>query len=125
MFSSERQVAALHAEQSAQQEQALARIIDWAANVGRNVDALTMRERREVIAALGAQVRVWKVEDRDPRIAIDLNLPVSGVLPVIAEPDGSTSVCVTTVTGKIQKFIMREQSIEEWGLHTAAGVQTA
>lgn len=84
-----------------------------------------MRERREVIAALGAQVRVWKVEDRDPRIAIDLNLPVSGVLPVIAEPDGSTSVCVTTVTGKIQKFIMRQQSIEEWGLQTAAGVQTA
>jgi fatty-acyl-CoA synthase len=30
-----------------------------------------------------------------------------------------------TVTGKIQKFIMRQQSVEEWGLHTAAGVQTA
>ena len=30
-----------------------------------------------------------------------------------------------TVTGKIQKFIMRQQSIEEWGLQTAAGMQTA
>ena len=125
MLSSERQIAALHAEQSERQEQALARIIDWAANVGRNVDALTMRERREVIAALGARVRVWKKEDRDPRIALDLHLPISGELPVITESDGSTSVCVTTVTGKIQKFIMRQQSVEEWGLHTAAGVQTA
>jgi fatty-acyl-CoA synthase len=30
-----------------------------------------------------------------------------------------------TVTGKITKYIMRQQSIEEWELHTAAGVQTA
>ena len=30
-----------------------------------------------------------------------------------------------TVTGKVQKFIMREQSIEELGLHAAAGVETA
>ncbi len=30
-----------------------------------------------------------------------------------------------TVTGKVQKFLMREQSIEELGLQTAAGVQTA
>lgn len=30
-----------------------------------------------------------------------------------------------TVTGKIQKFIMRQQSIEEWRLHAAEGVQTA
>ena len=30
-----------------------------------------------------------------------------------------------TVTGKIQKFIMRQQSMEEWGLQKAAGVQTA
>ena len=30
-----------------------------------------------------------------------------------------------TVTGKVQKFLMREQSIEELGLHTAASVQTA
>lgn len=30
-----------------------------------------------------------------------------------------------TVTGKVQKFLMREQSIEELGLQAAAGVQTA
>ncbi|HEX8983357.1 MAG TPA: AMP-binding protein [Ktedonobacterales bacterium] len=30
-----------------------------------------------------------------------------------------------TVTGKIQKFLMRQQAIEELGLHAAAGVQTA
>ena len=30
-----------------------------------------------------------------------------------------------TVTGKIQKFLMRQQGIEELGLHAAAGVQTA
>ena len=30
-----------------------------------------------------------------------------------------------TVTGKVQKFLMREQSIAELGLQTAAGVQTA
>ena len=30
-----------------------------------------------------------------------------------------------TVTGKVQKFLMREQSIEELGLHAAAGVETA
>ena len=30
-----------------------------------------------------------------------------------------------TVTGKVQKFLMREQSVEELGLHTAASVQTA
>jgi fatty-acyl-CoA synthase len=31
----------------------------------------------------------------------------------------------TTVTGKVQKFIMREQSIKELGLETAAGITTA
>jgi fatty-acyl-CoA synthase len=30
-----------------------------------------------------------------------------------------------TVTGKVQKFLMRERAIEELGLHKAAGVQTA
>ena len=30
-----------------------------------------------------------------------------------------------TVTGKVQKFKMREQSVEELGLHAAAGVRTA
>jgi fatty-acyl-CoA synthase len=30
-----------------------------------------------------------------------------------------------TVTGKVQKFKMREQSIEELGLHKAAGTRTA
>ena len=30
-----------------------------------------------------------------------------------------------TVTGKVQKFLMREQSVEELGLQTAANVQTA
>ena len=30
-----------------------------------------------------------------------------------------------TVTGKVQKFLMREQSVEELGLQAAAGVQTA
>ena len=30
-----------------------------------------------------------------------------------------------TVTGKVQKFLMREQSVEELGLHAAASVQTA
>jgi fatty-acyl-CoA synthase len=30
-----------------------------------------------------------------------------------------------TVTGKVQKFRMREQAIEELGLHTAAKVRTA
>jgi hypothetical protein len=54
-----------------------------------------------------------------------LRLPVSGVLPVITEPDGSTSVCVTTVTGKIQKFIMRQQAIKELGLLGASNIQTA
>ena len=31
----------------------------------------------------------------------------------------------TTVTGKIQKFIMREQAVKELGLETAAKVKTA
>jgi fatty-acyl-CoA synthase len=31
----------------------------------------------------------------------------------------------TTVTGKVQKFIMREQSIKELGLETAAAITTA
>jgi fatty-acyl-CoA synthase len=31
----------------------------------------------------------------------------------------------TTVTGKVQKFIMREQSIKELGLETAAAIITA
>jgi fatty-acyl-CoA synthase len=30
-----------------------------------------------------------------------------------------------TVTGKIQKFLMRDQSIEELGLRAAANIQTA
>ena len=30
-----------------------------------------------------------------------------------------------TVTGKFQKFKMREQAVEELGLQTAAGTQTA
>ena len=30
-----------------------------------------------------------------------------------------------TVTGKIQKFKMREQAIDELGLHKAAGIETA
>ncbi|HET8905626.1 MAG TPA: recombinase family protein [Ktedonobacterales bacterium] len=121
----EREVAALHATRAESQTHALQRIQDWAANVAPRVDDLTMRERREVLAALGATVRVWRVGDREPRVALDLHLPVSGVLPVLREPDGSTSICVTMVTGKIQKFIMRKASIDEWGLHSAAGVHTA
>jgi fatty-acyl-CoA synthase len=31
----------------------------------------------------------------------------------------------TTVTGKVQKFVMREQSIKELGLETAAEITTA
>ena len=30
-----------------------------------------------------------------------------------------------TVTGKIQKFVMRQQSIEDLGLQNAASIQTA
>jgi fatty-acyl-CoA synthase len=30
-----------------------------------------------------------------------------------------------TVTGKVQKFKMREQAVEELGLQSAAGVHTA
>jgi fatty-acyl-CoA synthase len=30
-----------------------------------------------------------------------------------------------TVTGKIQKFLMRQQSIEELGLQSAASIETA
>jgi len=30
-----------------------------------------------------------------------------------------------TVTGKVQKFRMREMAIEELGLHKAAGIETA
>ncbi len=30
-----------------------------------------------------------------------------------------------TVTGKIQKFVMRQQSIEELGLQSAASIKTA
>jgi fatty-acyl-CoA synthase len=30
-----------------------------------------------------------------------------------------------TVTGKVQKYLMREAAIEELGLQKAAGVQTA
>jgi hypothetical protein len=47
------------------------------------------------------------------------------VLPIVREPDGSASACVMTVTGKIQKFLMREQSIQELGLQEAAGTRTA
>jgi fatty-acyl-CoA synthase len=30
-----------------------------------------------------------------------------------------------TVTGKVQKYLMRQQAIEELGLEAAAGIQTA
>ncbi len=83
------------------------------------------QQRCEVLATLGSVIRVWRVGDRDPRVTLDLHLPLSGALPVRQEPDGSTSICVTTITGKIQKFIMRQQSVEEWGLQTAAGIQAA
>jgi site-specific DNA recombinase len=121
----ERAVASLHAARAEAQAQALQRIQDWAASVAERVNTLTMRERREILAALGAVIRVWRVGDRNPRVTLDLHLPLSGVLPVLQEPDGSMSICVTTVTGKIQKFIMRQQSVEEWELQSAAGVQTA
>jgi len=80
---------------------------------------------KAVVAQRGATALTLVRDIKPAAVTLDLHLPVSGVLPVITESDGSTSVCVTTVTGKIQKFIMRQQSVEEWGLQTAAGVQTA
>lgn len=85
----------------------LARVIDWAATVGERVNNLTMRQRREIVAAFGAAVRVWRVEDRDPQVTLDLHLPLRGALPVLRELDASMSVCVTTIIGKIQKPAVR------------------
>ena len=124
-MAAEREAALIHTRRAEAQTHALERVQDWATRLGPRVDDLTMRERREVLAALGATVRVWRVGDRDPRVALDLHLPVSGVLPVVDEPDGGKSVCVMTVTGKVQKYLMRQQAIEELGLEAAAGMQTA
>ncbi len=121
----EREAALIHTRRAEAQTQALERVQDWAARLGPRVDDLSMRERREVLAALGATVRVWRVGDREPRVALDLHLPVSGVLPVVDEADGGKSVCVMTVTRKVQKYLMRQQAIEELGLEAAAGMQTA
>ncbi len=121
----ERAAALIHATREEAQTHALERVQDWAARLGPRVDDLSMCERREVLAALGARVQVWRVGDREPRVALDLHLPVSGVLPVVDEPDGGKSVCVMTVTGKVQKYLLRQQAIEELGLEAAAGVQTA
>jgi DNA invertase Pin-like site-specific DNA recombinase len=123
----ERAVATFHATRTEAQAQALQRIQDWAATIAQagNVSTLTTSQRREVLAALGAVVHVWRVEDRQPRVTLDLHLPVSGALPVLQEQDGSTSICVTTVTGKIQKYLMRQQAIQELGLEQAAAAQTA
>jgi hypothetical protein len=58
-------------------------------------------------------------------VTLDLHLPISGVLPVVTEADGSRSVCVTTITDKVQKYVMRQQAIEDLSLQRAAGVPTA
>lgn len=83
------------------------------------MQAEELPQRRYVLAALRAYVQVWQVKDRDPRIKLNLRLPISGELPVIPEPDGAASVCVMTVTGKVQKFLMREQAVAELGLQDA------
>lgn len=121
----ERDVAVVHVDKTETQARALANVMEWARELGPHVDNLSMMQRRAILIALGASVRVWQVKDRDPRIALDLDLPASGILPVITEPDGSTSVCVTTVTGKVQKFIMRQQAIEELRLQASATTVTA
>jgi hypothetical protein len=54
----ERETAAVHADQATAQERAPGRIMDWAAVVGRNVEHLTMRQKREVLVALGARVHI-------------------------------------------------------------------
>jgi fatty-acyl-CoA synthase len=38
---------------------------------------------------------------------------------------GADEAFPMTVTGKIQKYLMRQQSIQELGLQSAAGIQTA
>src|SRR5260370_29762302 len=124
-MATEREAALIHTRRAEAQTQALERVQDWAARLGPRVDDLSMRERQQVLAALGARVQVWRVGDRDPRVALDLHLPVSGVLPVVDEPDGGKGVFVMTVTGKVQKYLLRQQAIEELGLEAAAGVQTA
>lgn len=121
----ERAVAALHMQEEEAQTRVLQRVQDWAARVGRHVDGLTMAERREVLVALGARVRVWRVGDRDPRVTLVLHLPVSGALPVLHEPDGTMCVCVMSASGKIQKFVMRQAMIDELSLHDAESIRTA
>lgn len=100
-------VVVIHAANASVCASVLARVIDWAATVGERVNNLTMRQRREIVAAFGAAVSVWRVEDRDPQVTLDLHLPLSGALLVLRELDGSMSVCVITIIGKIQKPAIR------------------
>jgi hypothetical protein len=124
-FEAQRETAALHAQHAGAQVQAIKTLIQWARQVGRHVDSYNMAERRYMLAALRAYVQVWLVKDRDPRWHLSIRLPISGELPVVPEPGGAASVCVTLVTGKVQKYLMREQAIEELELRAAARTPTA
>jgi hypothetical protein len=95
------------------------------AQVGQNIDGLTHHQRRMVFAALGVKVLVWAKDDRTPRVTLDIQLPLSGILPVVTQADGSTEICIILPTGKVQKYIMRQTAIKELGLEAAASVQSA
>jgi site-specific DNA recombinase len=69
------------------QEQGLTQAVDWCQRVAGNLDALTFEERRGILVALRAEVRLYK-SGHDPRADVTLHLPLSGARAMPVEGVG-------------------------------------
>jgi hypothetical protein len=77
------------------QADALKQVEEWIEQVGQNIDNLTIQQKRTVLAALGVKVTVWARGDRDPRVKLELHLPLSGVISDETQTEGNAEFSIS------------------------------
>jgi hypothetical protein len=73
----ERTAAVIHYADWQQQQEGLAKALDWCARVGQSMDAFTYDEKRATLRTLKADVRLYKT-GHAPRAVLVIQLPLSG-----------------------------------------------
>ena len=79
-------------------------------------------------AKYGEELMAWvKLKDGETATAEELSAYCRGQIATVKIPRywKFVEAFPMTVTGKIQKFLMREQAVQELGLHDAAATRTA
>jgi site-specific DNA recombinase len=85
-----------YADWRAQQE-GLERVIDWCHLVGAHLDAATYQDKRNILLALRAEVKLYRA-DHTPRAELAIHLPLSGALPLDMDANDNDVNCDETRT---------------------------